>query len=617
MRRFGILVFCLLLAFSTVLRAQEDDQITLSLDNADIIDLVRWAADITDKNIIVHPNVSGRVTVIAGEPMSQDEAYDVFLSILQINELAIVESEDALQVVPEALARQGPLPVTEDEVVSTRDDMIVHVLTVENVSAADIISIVRPLAPQSAYLAAYPQTNKLIVADRANNIRKLMDLISTIDQADSFDIEIIQVLYANAREVAQIIENLVPRQSGNGQNANYNLTIDERTNSLLMTGDPVIRQQLKLVVERLDMPTSGSGNTQILPVEYADASELVPILENMIGNLEQGASEPNRTEVSIQAHPSLNALIITAPPALMSSLASVVQTLDQPRPQVLVEAIIVEVNLQTLSDLGFQFQSDVATSPENEVIGSGAFIPNSLAPISVTSDGEIVPGSGLSLGYFRGGNIYALFSALAGETNANILSTPSIVALDNEEASILVGENVPFITGSESREGSNPFQTIQRQDIGVTLTVTPRVNNNNSITLNIEQTVESISQSAANTADIVTNKREISTRVQIANDEILVLGGLIRDEISESQSKIPLLGDLPVIGRVFRSNSNNVDKKNLMVFIHPVILDSSASRSAASEERYNQMRDLQLDFSRRVDQILIPGRTPVLPEIQP
>lgn len=613
MKGFGILVFCLSLAFSTVVKAQEDEQITLSLDNADIIDLVRWAADITDKNIIVHPNVSGRVTVIAGEPMSQDEAYDVFLSILQINELAIVETQDALQVVPEALARQSPLPVSEAEVVSTRDDMIVHVLTIENVSAADVISIVRPLAPQNAYMAAYPQSNKLIVADRANNIRKIIDLISTIDQADSFDVEIIQILYANAREVAQIIENLLPRQTGNGQGRGYTLTVDERTNSLLMTGDPVVRQQLKLVIERLDMPLEGMGNTQVLPVEYADAAELVPMLDTMIESFEQTASETNSASVSIQAHPSLNALIISAPPALMSAIAAVVETLDQPRPQVLVEAIIVEVNMQSLADLGVQWRSDAFTSSENEVIGTGAFIPNSLAPLSVSEDGEIIPGSGLSLGYFRGGTIYALLSALAGVSNANILSTPSIVTLDNQEASILVGENVPFITGSESREGSNPFQTIQRQDIGVTLRVTPRINNSDSITLDIEQSVESISQAAASTADIVTNKREISTRVQIANDEILVLGGLIRDEVSESRSKIPVLGDLPLIGRAFRSTSNNVEKKNLMVFIHPVILDSGAVRSAASQERYDQMRELQQYMSRRVDQILIP-EAPLLPE---
>ena len=602
----------LLLLGTPLWSLSQEDQISLSLDNADVLDLIRWASSFTDKNIIIHPNVKGRVSVMAGEPMNAEEAYEVFLSVLQVNELAIVETEGSLKVIPEALAKQSALPVSDSDVITTREDMIVQIVTVKNVSVANILNLLRPLAPQTSYMAAYPQTNKLIIADRANNIKQLMRLIDRIDLAGSFDIEIVKVLYASARDLQEIVERLIPKQSG-GEVSAYNLTIDERSNSILMTGDPVIRQQIKTLIQNLDTPLDGIGNTQIIPIQYSDAADLVPILDSMSKSVDPG-SDKTAIPISIQAHPSLNSLIVTAPPSMLGTFKALIEGLDIPRPQVLVEAIIVEVNLDTLAELGVEWSRDVNQPTNFGTAGGVNLTPNSLSPLTVTENGAVTLGSGLSLGYFRGGNIHALFTALAGESNANILSTPSIVALDNEQASILVGENVPFITGTENRQGSEPFQTIQRQDIGITLKVKPRINNNSSVTLDIEQSVESITQTAANTADIVTNKREISTRVLIGNDEILVLGGLIRDEITESRSKVPILGDIPLIGRAFRNTTNDIDKRNLMVFIHPVILDSPATRQKVSDEKYEYMRGLQSDFSERVDRIFIPGPLPKLPE---
>lgn len=604
-----VMFFCLL--FTNFVYAQ-DEQITLSLENADVVELIRWASNLTDKNIIIHPNVSGRVTVLAGDPMSREEAFEVFLSVLQVNQLAIVESEDSLKVVPEAMAKSSPLPVSDSETVAMRENMIVQIVTVKNVSVSNVLNLIRPLAPQTAYMAAYPQSNKLILADRSNNIRQLMILIDRIDQAGSFDIEIIDIVYADARKIMEIIERLIPKQAAGNEVTAYNLTIDERSNSLLMTGDQVIRQQIKSLAARLDTPLKGIGNTQIIAVEYGDAEDIVPILENMSRSLQEGQND-NSSEVSIQAHPSQNSLIITAPPSVLNTFRGVIETLDVPRPQVLVEAIIVEVNMESLVDLGVEWQTEeVREGKRHDGAGGVSLIPSSLSPVTFDENNQLTLGSGLSLGYFRKGNLRSLFSALAGESNANILSTPSIVALDNQEASILVGENVPFITGSEARDGDSPFQTIERQDIGITLKVKPRINNMSSVTLEIEQSVESISQSAAATADIVTNKREISTRVLIGNDEILVLGGLIRDEVSESQSKVPLLGDIPLLGRAFRSTSNDVDKKNLMVFIHPVILDTPGVRRSVSQGKYEDMQELQNNFSNKIDSIFIPGPLPKL-----
>jgi len=322
---------------------------------------------------------------------------------------------------------------------------------------------------------------------------------------------------------------------------------------------------------------------------------------------DQGSAD---SQVSIQANESLNALVITAPPSVLKTIKAVIAKLDKRRAQVLVEALIVEVN----EDLGNNFGIEWRTNN-----GDGGFAGfrsfQDLAPLSSGTDGGINLGSGLSLGYFKTGNLRAIINALATQSNANVLSTPTIMALDNEEASILVGENVPFITGSEARDNDDPFQTIERKDVGISLKIKPRVNNDNSVTLDIEQSVESISKSDAVASDIITNKREIKTRVLIENNEILVLGGLIRDELQETESKVPLLGDLPGIGRLFKSTSTTTVKRNLMVFIHPTILRDSQSGSAASRDRYDNIQGMQDSFSENVERYFVPRSMPRLPDL--
>lgn len=595
--------------------AQADEQITLSLDNADIIDLVRWARDATDKNIIVHPNVSGRVTVLAGEGMSQAEAYEVFLSVLQVHGLAVVEDEDSLKVIPDANARTSALPLTGDGS-RAREGMVVQVIKVQNISATNLLNLLRPMVPQSGYIAAYPQTNMLIIAARASKIRQVTRIVERMDEVGVIDIELITLEYASAREVNEVVTTLLPKQGNEAANA-FTLAVDERSNSILMTGDPVTRQQIRSLIQRLDQPLQGEGNTKVIRVQYATAKDLVPLLQSVSGSEQKKSKDQGlaNVDVSIEAHDQLNALVITAPPSLLSTIRGVIKELDVPRAQVRVEALIVEVNEDFTHSLGIEWQTD-APSGETDIIGGFSNFPGGLTRFNIDSDGNPAPGSGLSLGYLRAGNLQAVLNALTGETDANILATPTIMALDNEEASILVGSNVPFTTGQQQRPGDlNTFNTIQREDIGLTLKVKPHVNNNDLVTLELEQSVESISQSPVETVDIVTNKREIKTKVLIGDNQILVLGGLIRDEYTETENRVPLLGSIPLLGRLFRSTSITATKANLMVFIHPKILRNPNTLNQYSRDRYNDIRNRQLDFGKNTERFFVLKDKPLLPEL--
>jgi len=621
----GFVVLWLLLSvFSLQVLAQEQsqgDRVTLSLHQADIQDLVRWASSVTQKTIIIHPTVKGNVTVVAGEPMSREQAYQVFLSVLQVHGYMVVDTAQALKVVPVNIGKENDISLLGDSSISP-ENMVVRIIVVKNISANDVISLVRPMLPQSAHLAAYPGTNTLLIASRAAKVEQIAEIIKRLDQAGTIDIELIEVKFASAQELIQTLTKLIPASSGAnaGQPNAISLAVDERSNSILMTGDPVTRQQIRALIGRLDQPLAGDGNTQVIFLQYARATELVPILESVSGSVTNAEKDQRlaQADISIRADESLNSLIITAPPSVLSTIKGVIARLDVRRAQVLVEALIVEVNEDLSRDLGVEWRSNNSDGEPESVFGGFSAFPGTVQPFTPDADGDITLGRGLSLGYFRGNDLRSIIRALEGEANANILSTPSILAMDNEEAKILVGENVPFITGAQSRQGdADPFQTIQRQDIGVLLKIKPHINNSDSVTLQIDQTVESIAQTDAATADIVTNKREISTRVLIDNNQILVLGGLIRDEVVESESKVPFLGSIPLIGRAFKSSSNKVVKKNLMVFIHPVILRDAKSSYEATRVRYEYMQESQDQFRSRLNRFFVPGDSPRLDDLLP
>ncbi|WP_444893805.1 type II secretion system secretin GspD [Microbulbifer sp. TRSA001] len=611
----------------TATLAQGPERVTLSLDNADIRDLINWAADFTGKNIIVHPNVKGKVTVVAGDPMTHNEAFDVFMSVLQVNGFSLVEQGGTWKVVPDALAKQQAIPVADETTRAPAESLVVRTVRVENISASQLIAMLRPLIPQTGHLAAYADTNTLIIADRAANIDQIIRLVKQLDRAGAIDIEVVPLMFASAKAVQQVLNDLL-QTSGNKAGKEVQplrISVDERSNSILLTGDPVTRQQIKTVIGRLDAPLDGDGNTAVVYIQYANAADLKPILEGMSGSIQNTEKDQQaaNVEVSIQVNESLNALVLTAPPALLETMKGVIARLDVRRAQVLIEAIIVEVTEGTGNELGISW---IAGAGDNAVAGwnnTGSF----------DDDGEINPfslpvtdllGAGaLNLGYLSGTDIRAAINAVASETNTNILSTPTIMALDNEEAEILVGQNVPFITGEQLLSGSNddPFTTIQREDVGTTLKVIPRVNNNNSVTLEIEQKVENVLPSTVEAetgaSDIVTSKREIRTKVLIDDGAILVLGGLMEDQVSESVSKVPLLGDIPGIGRLFRNTSKDVTKTNLMVFLRPRILSTQVAGYEETRRRYMDMQQKQIFLKDRTSLIWDWHRGDVLPDMMP
>ncbi|WP_299585769.1 type II secretion system secretin GspD [uncultured Microbulbifer sp.] len=613
---------------STATLAQGSERVTLSLDNADVRDLINWAADFTGKNIIVHPNVKGKVTVVAGDPMTHDEAFDVFMSVLQVNGFSLVEQGGTWKVVPDALAKQQAIPVADENTRAPAESLVVRTVRVENISASQLIAMLRPLIPQTGHLAAYADTNTLIIADRAANIDQIIRLVKQLDRAGAIDIEVVPLMFASAKEVKQILNDLLQASGGKGAGREVQplrIAVDERSNSVLLTGDPVTRQQIRTVIGRLDQPLDGDGNTAVVYIQYANAADLKPILEGMSGSIQNTEKDQQAAsvEVSIQVNESLNALVLTAPPALLETMKGVIARLDVRRAQVLIEAVIVEVKEDTKNNLGISW---IAGADESIVAGWNN-------QPSIDADGNINPFSlpldsvsklnTLSLGYFSGTDLRVAVNALATAGNTNILSTPTIMALDNEEAEILVGQNVPFITGEQLLSGSNgdPFTTIQREDIGTTLKVTPRVNNNNSVTLEIEQKVEDLLSAAADEAvgasDIITSKREIRTKVLIDDGAILVLGGLIEDKVTDSVQKVPLLGDIPGIGRLFRNNTKNVTKTNLMVFLKPKILSTQTAAYEETRKRYMDMQQKQIFLKDRTSLLWDWHRGDALPDLMP
>ena len=594
-----------------------EEQLTLSLENAEVNDLVRWASHYTAKNIIVHPDVKGRVTVVAGAPISKEDAFKVFKSVLQVHGYALVETAEAIKVVPEAAAAQSNLPVDGQKKVDLTDDMVIRIVKLKNIAAPQLVTLVRPLVPQSATINAYPESNLLLIADRASNISKLQNIINGVDQAGTLQIDVVPLRHAKASELLSTVNGAISG-SGKGQtdgNKGIGVTADARTNSLLVTGHGATTQQIRALIQRLDRPTPSASQTAVYRISFGEVKSLVPLLQSAANSALSGTqNEKGSTAIKLEASEEHNAIVVTGPPEVQEAVAAVLETLDVRRPQVLVEALIVEVSDDMAKELGVKW---LTNRPDEGGFAGLSALQGNAKDLS-SQDSPLPIGTGLTLGFYSSDELRGLIRALETDTSANILSRPTIVAQDNEQAEILVGENVPFVTGalsSASTPATNPFQTIERQDIGVTLKVKPRVNRDDSIALEVEQKAESIAPSRADAADIITSKRSVKTRVIVDDDKVLVLGGLIRDELNVQQSRVPFLSKLPMIGELFKGTSNTAGKKNLMVFIHPRILADSADNDAVTTPRYNTIRAQQEDFEETTDSFLLPIDPPELPPL--
>jgi general secretion pathway protein D len=620
------------------------ETVTLNLKDADISALISTVAEVTDRNFIVDPRVKGKVTVVSSRPMDSEEVYQVFLSILKVHGFAAVPSGEVIKIVPDVNAKQDGIPTVSDSAPGRGDQMVTRVVQVDNVAAAQLVPILRPLVPQQGHLAAYPATNVLIISDRASNVERLMTIIRRIDQVSDSEIEVITLQHASATEVVRVLNSLNRAAPGAGKAPaaamQQVLVADERTNSVLLGGDRSMRLRMRAIISHLDTPLDAGGNTDVVYLHYAEATEIVDTLLG-VGKIEeqegqQGkaqAASSKRGSFDIQADESTNSLVITAPPDIMRTLKRVISQLDIRRAQVLVEAIIAEVGEDTARDLGVQWvfagDTDSGRGPVGVInySNSGSPIADVANAVISAESGGTVPtlldGALVGFGQFGSNsfNYAAVINALASDTNTNILSTPTLVTLDNEEAEIVIGENVPFVTGSFTSTGAgnnatNPFQTIQREDVGLTLKIKPQINEGDAMRLDIEQEVSSIADSVAGASDIITNKRSIKTNVMVDDGQVVVLGGLIEETINESVQKVPLLGDVPYLGALFRSKTSDVRKTNLMVFIHPVILRDPETMNSYTNAKYNDIRVIQMEQNNDGVNMLPGKQQPVLPNIK-
>jgi general secretion pathway protein D len=623
------------------------DQITLNLKDADIRALISTVSKFTGKNFIVDPRVKAKITVVSSNTMSPEEVYEVFLSILQVHGYAAVPIGSIIKIIPEVNAKQTGVPLGKDVQLRDSDELITKIIRLDHVPAAQLVPILRPLVPQQGHLAAYNPTNTLIITDHEANIQRLIEIIEGIDRPDNDELEIIRLKHASAPELVRILNSLYPSNAKTEPNP-ITLAADERTNSILMSGDRSVRLKVRSTIVQLDTPLAdGGGNTSVIYLRYAKAKNLVDILTGLkeksgtansknkavqaaaaVAIANTGSSVISESAI-IQADEETNALIITADPNTLRTLKGVIRQLDIRRAQVHIEAIIAEISTTRDKELGVGTVVDGSQSSKNTIpagISNFAGIGNLVA--AAAGDRAAVAsalsnlGSGLLLGVgaeTSAGVRYGLIlKALQSDSNANILSTPSIVTLDNQEAEIIVGRNLPFVTGQFTTSGntsSNPFQTIERQDVGLTLKVTPQINEGDTVKLDIEQEVSDVISISANSGP-TTRKRSIKTSVLVDDGEILVLGGLIEETVNDTIDKVPLLGDIPLLGKLFQSRATNKSKQNLMVFMRPNIMRDHVESNLITNEKYNFLRAEQIRGNENNNYGLLDEPPPILPPMQ-
>ena len=600
----------LLLGTTSAIQAESYN---LNLRDGDLQAFVSLISTATGKNFVLDKQVRGqKITIITGREIDEDELYKTFLSVLQLHGLAAIESDGITKIIPANKSKYQAVPVVEeptgipeiDRKIKPRepDALVTKVIKAEYVPVANMVPILRPMISPTGHLQGYTPSNSIVVTDTIANIDKVSKLVRRMDRPDEDEMEVIILRFASASELVKTIQGLQGTTQQKGVVAKYKVSADTRTNSLLVSGTKSGRAQVKDIVRRLDRPkvkTAGES-TQVVYLRYAKAEDLAKVLTSTTANAvsteatAKGGAGTQKAKVTITADDSTNALIITAEPEVHKNLAEVIKRLDIRRAQVMVEAVIAEVSLGLSHELGLQLGS---YDPDggSGLLSSG-FDNNSFSVASALS-GSFPTTSGLLLGIGGGsvGNSQwgAVLNALQGDVSSNILSTPTIVTMDNVEASMVVGQNVPFVTGTTTSSSTdNPFQTIERKDVGITLKVTPQINAGSSIMMNLEQEVSSISESSVAT-DVITNTRSFTTQVMVEDGQMLVIGGLIEDTYVDDMQKVPVLGDLPFIGKAFRSTSRTKTQQNLMVFIHPVIMRDVLSADSYTLEKYNDIRGAQ------------------------
>ncbi len=622
-----------------------------SFNGTDIQEFIETVGRNLQKTIIVDPAVRGRVNVRSYDVLNEEQYYQFFISVLSVYGFAIVEMDkNFLKVVPSKDAKQDAIPVIGENEKVVGDAVITRVVSVKNVSVRELSPLLRQLIDNSGAgnVVHYDPANVIMITGHAAVVNRLTDIIERIDQAGNTEVDVVNLRYASAPEIVRIVESL--SKQTNDKNTPVLLqpafVADERTNSVLISGEPQVRARLIRLIKQLDQEMATTGNNKVIYLRYAKADDIVSVLKGVSKNLlaekqdKTKSTASKNNEVEIAAHKGTNALVITAPPDIMRALENVISQLDIRRAQVLIEAMIVElsevnganlgVQWGSLSGGGMQFGNTgipitnylAAQEANKDKVTSETVFDTSNRPVNVevtesgdpTALAEVLGGvSGLAAGVVMG-DWTALITAVSSSSDSNILSSPSLMVLDNEEASFVVGEEVPVITGSQvGSNNTNPFQTVERKDVGIKLTVTPQINEGDSVLLNIKQEISNV-LGASGAVDLRFGKRELSTSILAGDEQMIVLSGLIDEQTNESEQKVPILGDIPFLGHLFKSTSSGKTKRNLMLFIKPTIIRTGLTADGITQRKYNYIRAEQIYHAQENIKLMPGEKHPVIPK---
>ena len=635
------------LLFSSTQSALAEGTLKQNFKQADIKTVIEAVAKITGKNFIIDPRVKGNVTFIAPEGMKPEELYDSLLAVLNVYGYVAIPADGVIKVVPANIARDQ-IPYrnwTEYD-----EDWVTEVISIYNVNASKLVAVLRPLVAKEGHLVALAESNKLIVSDTVSNIKRLKSILKRVDVDVKGAFEVIPIKNTSAVDLAKTLKSVMPKNQGG---VDATIGFDARSNRIILSGDEIKRMMLRALIAELDVPMDAEGGVQVIYLRYAKAADIAPILQKIASNQAIQVSEETTTtssapkaaaapesvagipeqvtglnmsvlnknelkeKISIEADERMNALVISAPTAVANGLKKVIKQLDIRRAQVLIEAIFVEIAADKAAALGVEWGLSGAG-------GAGVINFSGAIPALIGNSGNVlaqsqVIGSGITL---AGGNVDsdgygwgALISALNSDSSSNILATPSVLTLDNEEAEILVGKEVPFQTGTYANTGTsitNPFSTIERKNVGLKLKVKPQINEGNEVYLDIDQEVSDVIDKGQ-AIDIQTSKRQIKTKVIVGDGKMVVLGGLINEKEVRSKSKVPGLGDIPGLGSLFSSSKDTREKVNLMVFLRPIIIRNNEMSDYYSNKKYNYIYQQQEDMLNKKEGQLLEGLRPRLP----
>ncbi len=599
-----------------------------NLQDADILSVINEVSQETGKNFIVDPRVSGKISLISSKPLKQSEVYDVFLSVLGILGYSAIPTGNVIKIVPNMESGENATRIATNSSPGKGDEVVVRVIPLENVSASQLIPVLRPMLPQWSNISAYTPGNVIILLGRASNLERIHTIIQDVDRASTNGIQMIPLHHASASQVATVLNNLLSASRAAGENTSVSIAVDERSNSILLGGPKAARLRMRVLISELDQPAQApAGNTEVIYLRYLEAKTLAPLLSKIAANIlgkssgsqyevsasntagtgaanAASASKDTSTSTNIQAEPNTNAVIITAPPTLMQALKHVIMKLDIRPAQVLVEAIIAEIDESNIESLGIQWGS---VTPSGTVAPTSTGAPTSFPPL----------GAGV-VGIMPSVQIQAVLSILRNQNGVDILSTPSIMVLDNQKATIEVGQDVPFQTGSYATSNSattvTPFTTNQYKPVTLKLDVTPQINLGTSVRLKLSLKNDTLQNPQNPGLTPLINTSKISNSVIINSDDVLVLGGLISNSNNENINKVPILGDVPIIGPIFQQKTKNQQKKNLMVFIKPIIITNNDNAMLISEMKYGEIRRTQSNFT---DDLATIGDRPVPTRLPP